>query len=193
MSQGGFHVHGPHDHELEHAGRHGGDGDGMAGQLAVITAVLATIGAICSYMGGATQADAALAKNDAAIRKTEASDQWNFFQAKNSRQAMAELALDLVPAERRADYAKNVEKYRSEKEPIMEKARKLEEEAKEFDERSEHLMHQHHRWAEATTLLQISIALAAIALLTRRRWLEWGTLGVAAVGVVTGVFAFLKM
>ena len=43
-------------------------------------------------------------------------------------------------------------------------------------------MHQHHRWAEATTVVQVSIALAAIALLTRRRWLEWGTLGVAGGG-----------
>ena len=186
----GFHVHGPHDHEMEHAAQHGGT-DGMAGQLAVITAVLATVGAICSYMGGATQADAALAKNDSAIRKTEASDQWNFYQAKNQRQVIAELALDLVPAERHETYAKAIEKYKSDKEPIMAKARQLEEEAKAFDEKSEALMHQHHRWAEATTLLQVSIALAAIALLTRRRWLEWGTLGVAAVGIATGVAAFM--
>jgi hypothetical protein len=191
MSEDGFHVHGPHDHEVEHAAQHGAGG--MVGQLAVITAVLATIGAICSYMGGATQAEAALAKNDAAIRKTEASDQWNFYQAKNSRQAIAEVALDLVPADRREVYAKNIEKYKADKEPIMEKARQLEEQGKAFDEESDHLMHQHHRWAQATTLLQVSIALAAIALLTRRRWLEWGTLGVAAVGIVAGVAAFLKV
>ena len=127
----------------------------MTGQLAVITAVLATIGAIFSYMGGATQADAALAKNDAAIRKTEASDQWNFYQAKNARQAIAEVALDIVPAERRDTYAKNIEKYKADKEPIMAKAKELEEQAKEFDEQSEHLMHQHHRWAEATTAIQV--------------------------------------
>jgi hypothetical protein len=186
----GFHVHGPHDHELEHAAH---AGDGMAGQLAVITAVLATVGAIFSYMGGATQAEAALAKNDSAIRKTEASDQWNFYQAKNARQSIAELAADLVPAERRAEWQKNIERYKSDKEPIMAKARQLEEEAKAFDEKSEQLMHQHHRWAEATTLLQISIALAAIALLTRRRWLEWGTLAVAAAGVATGVAAFMHI
>ncbi|MEP6504786.1 MAG: DUF4337 domain-containing protein [Betaproteobacteria bacterium] len=187
----GFHVHGPHDHEVEHAAQHGAGG--MVGQLAVITAVLATIGAMCSYMGGATQAEAALAKNDAAIRKTEASDQWNFYQAKNSRQAIAEVAMDLVPAERRDVYARNIEKYKADKEPIMEKARQLEEQAKAFDEQSDHLMHQHHRWAQATTALQVAIALAAIALLTRKRWLEWGTLGVAAIGIATGVAAFLKV
>jgi hypothetical protein len=164
----------------------------MIGQLAVMTAILATIGAVCSYMGGATQAEAALAKNDAAIRKTEASDQWNFYQAKNARQAIAEVALDIVPTERRDTYAKNIEKYKADKEPILAKAKQLEE-ATTFDEQSEHLMHQHHRWAEATTVIQISIALAAIALLTRRRWLEWGTLGVAGVGVAIGVAAYFKL
>src|SRR5712671_4058401 len=54
MSEG-FHVHGPHDHELEHAAQH--EPKGMAGQLAVITAILATVGAIFAYMGGATQAN----------------------------------------------------------------------------------------------------------------------------------------
>ena len=191
----GFHVHGPHDHEVEHAVEHAVEhgARGMTGQLAVITALLATIGAIFSYMGGATQADAGLAKNNAAIRTTEASDQWNFYQAKNARQSIAEVALDIVPAERRDAYAKNIEKYKADKEPIMAKAKELEEQAKKFDEDSEHLMHQHHRWAEATTVIQVSIALAAIALLTRRRWLEWGTLGVAGVGIAIGIAAFLKV
>jgi hypothetical protein len=70
MSGHGFHVHGPHDHELEHA-QQGGHGDhgagGMINQIAMFTAIIATIGAIFSYMGGATQANAGLYKNDAAI------------------------------------------------------------------------------------------------------------------------------
>jgi hypothetical protein len=39
--------------------------------------------------------------------------------------------------------------------------------------------------------LQISIALAAIALLTRRKWLEWAMFGVASLGVVVGISAFM--
>src|SRR6185503_1639326 len=64
MSGAGFHVHGPHDHELEHAAQHG-DKDRFAGTIAVMTAVLATIGALFAYMGGATQANAGLYKNNA--------------------------------------------------------------------------------------------------------------------------------
>jgi hypothetical protein len=54
-------------------------------------------------------------------------------------------------------------------------------------------LHLHHRWAQATTALQISIALAAIALLTRRKWLEWGMFGVAALGVALGGAALLHL
>ena len=70
MSGGGFHVHGPHDHELEHAAQHGSHGDSHAGGIAVVTAIIATVGAMFAYMGGATQANAGLYKNNAAIKKT---------------------------------------------------------------------------------------------------------------------------
>lgn len=191
MSGHGFHVHGPHDHELEHAAQH--DPEGMAGQLAVITAILATIGALFSYQGGATQAHAALLKNDAAIKKTEASNQWNYFQAKSTKQSLAELARDLAPDDKKAGYQGKIDRYEKEKNDIKVVAEKLEAESKAFDTASEAQMHQHHRWAQATTALQISIAMAAIALLTKRRWLEWGTLGVGALGVAVGALAWFHI
>lgn len=191
MSGHGFHVHGPHDHALEHEAEH--EPKGMAGQLAVITAVIATVGALFSYMGGATQASAGLAKNDAAIKKTEASNQWNYYQAKSNKQSLAELAVELGTPHRREFHQKEAERYKAEKADIQAVAKRLEEESKAFDEQSEALMHQHHRWAQATTVLQVSIALAAIALLTRRRWLEWGTVGLATAGTVMGVLAWLHV
>ena len=54
-------------------------------------------------------------------------------------------------------------------------------------------MHLHHRWAQATTALQISIALAAIALLTRRKWLQWGMMGVAGLGLALGGAAMMHI
>jgi Na+/glutamate symporter len=181
MSEHGFHVHGPHDHELEHAAQH--NPDGHAGQLAVITAILATVGAIFSYMGGATQANAGLYKNDAAIKKTEASNQWNYYQAKSSKQNLAELAVELAPEGRRAFYTEEIKRYKTEKAEIMTAAKKLEDESTAFDKQSEQQMHQHHRWAQATTALSISIAMAAIALLTKRRWAEYVVYGLSVLGM----------
>ena len=66
MSEGEFHVHGPHEHEVEHRAQHG---DLFAGRIAVMTAIFATIGAFFGYMGGATQNDALLFKNEAAMSR----------------------------------------------------------------------------------------------------------------------------
>ena len=192
MSGHGFHVHGPHDHELEHAAQH--EPKGMAGQLAVITAILATVGALFSYMGGATQAAAGLYKNDAAIKKTEASNQWNYYQAKSSKQNLAELAVVLVTSdEKRAKYVEEVDRYKKEKNEIKEKAEALEKESAEFDHMSAEQMHLHHRWAQATTALQISIAVAAIALLTKKRWMEFATLAIGGIGIVLGALTWLHL
>ena len=198
MSEDGFHVHGPHDHELEHAqqGSHGGEhGEhgGMINQIAMFTAIIATIGAIFGYMGGATQANAGLYKNNAAIKKTEASNQWNYFQSKSTKQSLAELARDLSADEVRAKYQDKVDRYEKEKNEIKVVADKLEAEATQWDRQSDEQMHQHHRWAQSTTVLQVCIALAAISLLTRKKWLEYAMFGVGALGIVVGTLAALHL
>jgi len=177
-----------------HGGEHGGHGGGMINQIAMFTAIIATVGAIFSYMGGATQANAGLYKNNAAIKKTEASNQWNFFQAKSTKQSLAELARDLTAKdEDKAKYQAKIDRYEAEKSDIKTKAEGLEAEATEWDHQSDEQMHQHHRWAQATTVLQVAIALAAIALLTKKKWLEWAMFGVGGVGVVVGALAALHI
>ena len=192
MSGHGFHVHGPHDHELEHAAQH--EPSGLAGQLAVITAILATVGAMFSYMGGATQANAGLYKNDAAIKKTEAANKWSYFQSKSGKQNLAELALDLAPSEeQKAKYRSKIERYETEKNQIKLEAEKLEAESTEWDHKSAEQLHQHHRWAQATTALSVSIALAAIALLTKKRWMEWATIAMGLIGIALGGVAWFHL
>jgi Na+/glutamate symporter len=191
MSGDGFHVHGPHDHELEHAAQH--EPKGMAGKLAVITAILATVGAMFAYMGGATQADAGLFKNDAAIKKTEASNQWNYYQSKSSKQNLSELAQELAPDARKTFYQDEIKRYKTEKGEIKLAAEKLEAASTAFDDQSAEKMHQHHRWAQATTALQIAIAMAAIALLTRRKWLEYVVFVMSSIGLVLGALAWFHI
>ena len=195
MSGQGFHVHGPHDHELEHAtqGGHGHDDSGMTNQIAMFTAIIATVGALFGYMGGATQANAGLYKNNAAIKKTEASNQWNYYQAKSSKQNLSELALELAPASKKEFYESEIKRYKAEKADIKLGAEKLEAEAKAWDEQSDREIHLHHRWAQATTALQVSIALAAIALLTRKDWLKKAMYAMGALGLGIGVAAALHV
>lgn len=192
MSGGHFHVHGPHDHELEHAAAHN-EPTSLAGQIAVATAVIATVGAIFSYMAGATQANSGLHKNEAAIRKTEAADQWNFYQAKSNKQNLAELAAELVPEARKPFFVDEAKRYKAEKAEIQKKAEVLEAEAKEWSNKSDEELHNHHRWAQATTALQVAIAMAAMALLTKSRGLYLGMYGISAVGIAIGAAALMHV
>jgi predicted RNA-binding Zn ribbon-like protein len=192
MSGHGFHVHGPHDHEMEHVAQHGAT-EGHASRLAVITAILATVGAVFGYMAGATQANAGLFKNNAAIKKTEASNQWNYYQAKSSKQNLAELAIELAPETKKVFYADEVKRYKAEKGEIQFAAKKLEDEATDWDKRSDAEMHTHHRWAQGMTALQVAIAMAAIALLTKRSLFEYLVYGFGTVGVAAGALALLHI
>ncbi len=191
MSGHGFHVHGPHDHEVEHVAHNGGDA--FTSRLAVLTAILSTIGALFGYMGGHSQNSALIYKNEAAIQKTSAANQWNYYQAKSNKQNLAELSITLTNGETQEKYRQEVTRYKQEKEEIKVEAEKLEKLAKAADAKSELEMHVHERWALATTLLQIAIAMSAITLLTRKRWLLGGVYGASAIGLGIGVMGYLHL
>jgi hypothetical protein len=190
MSEHGFHVHGPHDHAVEHAAQHGGDT--FSNNIAVMTAILATAGAMFGYLGGATQNEAALYKNNAAIAKTAAADAWNYYQAKSIKQNIAEMAASLPGADRER-FKAQAARYDVDKAGNRKEAEKLDKQSDEWNERSEHALHTHHQWALATTAEQIAISLAAITLLTRRRWLLSVTYVVAVVGFALGALAWLHI
>lgn len=179
MSEHGFHVHGAHEHALEHHAQ----GGGLAQAIAIFTAILATLGAVVSYQGGATQNEAMLLKNDAILKKSEATDQWGLYQAKSSKGHLMELAVDIAPKEKADFYRAQIAKYEQEKQVAKHKAEELDKESQLANEKSDQALHPHHRLALAMTLLQIAISLASITALTQRRWL-FACAGVAAAGGV---------
>lgn len=187
MSDQHFHVHGAHEHEVEHRGAHE---SGLPQQAAIFTAIMATLGAIVSYQGGATQNEAMLYKNEAVLKRTQASDQWNYYQAKSQKKNLATLGASLATTPDRVEqFRKDAERYEKEKEEIKAKAEALDKEAEESNKLAEERMHPHHRLAQSMTLLQISISLASITVLTRRRWLLWVGGAAAAGGIVLAALA----
>ncbi len=195
MSGGKFHVHGPHDHAVEHAAHdhHAADDHQVKlGQwVAIFTAVLATIGAIVSYQGGHTQNEALYFKNEAVLRKADASNLWAYYQGKSTKQNLAELAEALATTpDQKAKYAAEVARYKQEKDAIKKDAEKQEALSKEADAKSAAALHPHERLAIAMTFIQIAISLAAICVLTRKRGMLGLAAAAAAVGIVFWVMAF---
>ena len=188
MAGHGVHVHGAHDHAVEHEAHKGGLGQ----QVAIFSAILATVGAIVSFFGGHTQNNALLFKNDAVLARAEASDQWNFYQAKSMKQNLAELAASIATDPKRVEfYQSEARRYAAEKKDIETVAKSHEAKAREFGEKSEKALHPHHNLSISMTLLQIAIALASITVLTQKRWLLYGAGASAFIGATLAIAAYV--
>ncbi|OGW21642.1 MAG: hypothetical protein A3K09_04965 [Nitrospinae bacterium RIFCSPLOWO2_12_FULL_47_7] len=188
MTGHGIHVHGEHDHEVEHQAK---SGSSLAQAVAIFTAIMATIGAVVSYQGSNTQITAMLLKNEAVLKKTEAANQWNYYQAKSSKGHLMELAVALVDEKKAEHYRSMIEKYNQEKKEIKAKAEDLEAKSAEANAASEQTMHPHHKLEQAMTLIQIAISLASITVLTRKKWLFVLAATSAAGGLVLCAMAFM--
>jgi Domain of unknown function (DUF4337) len=192
MSGHGFHVHGPHDHAVEHEaqGEHGSQpaeksgGFSLGQTVAVFTAVLATVGAIVSYLGGHSQNEALYHKNDAVLKKAEASNTWAQYQAKSTKQNLAELAEGLASTqEQKVRYTAEIKRYGDEKAVLKKVAEGQELASAASNVKSEAALNPHDKLAMAMTFIQIAISLASICVLTRRRWM----LGLAGASAAVGL------
>jgi hypothetical protein len=107
------------------------------------------------------------------------------------KQNIAELAGTMVADPAKVDfYKKEAQRYAVEKKEIEVRARALDKESEQSNERSKHALHPHEKLAISMTLLQIAIALASITVLTQKRWLLLGA-GIAALGgAVLGIVAW---
>ena len=119
--------------------------------------------------------------------------QFDAREAKSGKQNLAELAMVLVADDKKPAYKDEIDRYKKEKADIKAAAEKLEAESADWDKQSDGQLHLHHRWAQAMTATQVAISLAAITLLTRKRWLFWGAIGTAGLGLALGGAAMLHL
>lgn len=162
--------------------------------IALTTAVLAALAAIASLEAGATVNEALALKTEATQLQAKASDQWAYYQAKGIKATIidsAKSSLDGMGKPLPDELAKKQERYVKEQGDSKAEAEKLEKERDAKNEESEHLMHRHHYFAQAVALLQVSIALGAVAALTRRKpvWIGSTLLGLVGAGIFG--YAFL--
>ena len=120
--------------------------------VAISTAFMAVFAAISGLMAGHHS-------DEAVISQIKASDQWAYYQAKGIK---AEIKILEVHAGI-ADSA-SVSKYKTDQEEIKTKA-------EEFQKESNYHLGKHSILAKVVTLFQIAIAISAISILTKKKWL----------------------
>jgi hypothetical protein len=151
------------------------EGSSFLKHIALTTAILAALAAIASMRAGDTVNEALVLKTESARLQAQASDQWAYYQAKGIKAAIQRSTQSpwfasghLPPPELEHAAAR----YVAEQDTIRGAAHKLEVERDAKSEEADALLRQHHTLAKAVALLQVAIALGAVAALTRQR-LVW--------------------
>jgi hypothetical protein len=170
------------------------DGGTFLKRIALTTAILAALAAIASLYAGATVNEALVLKTEATRLQAEASDQWAYYQAKGIKAAVAEAsgtAWAAIGKPVPPQFAASKERYIGEQKEIEKAAKEKEHERDLRSNEADHLLHGHHRFANAVALFQVSIALGAVAALTRSRlaWLASLVMGASGTGLL--IYAFL--
>jgi hypothetical protein len=167
--------------------------------LALSTALMAVLAAFAGLLAGHHA-------NEALVERMKASDQWNFYQAKNLKQEIAvntDMILQAVGAARTGqtaassggdhskdvapsggDHSKDIARYEKEKAEIKKQA-------EEDEQVSEAHLAKHVPLSRAVTAFQIAIAISAIAVLTRRKVLWYAGLVLTAIGIVVLIVGIL--
>jgi len=171
------------------------EGGSFLKQIALTTAILAAFAAVAALLAGSTVNEALVAKTEATTLQAQASDQWTYYQAKGIKRELQQTAPNAWLAAGKAApprYAEEADRYRREQQQIDAKARELEHRRDERSREADHLLHSHHGYANAVALFQVSIALGAVAALSRSRWVWYASMAAGAAGILLFAVTFLR-
>lgn len=148
--------------------------------VALTAALLAVLAAVSALMAGHHS-------NEATIDQIKASDQWAYYQAKGIKSSVLESKAAVLRGMGKSvdesDEAK-IKQYRDEQAEIEKSARELQ-------QSSQRHLDLHSGIAQSVTIFQIAIAICAIAVLTRKKLLWYGSMLLGIIGSVMLVAAFL--
>jgi hypothetical protein len=178
----------PHEHveSAQHVAEAHAHGGINAAVVPLSIAIMAVIAAVFGSLETTWASHAVLARSSAAVRQGEASDLWEFFQARSIKKNMYEIAATQA-ADNAGAMSGKAEQYATQEADLEKQARAKEAEVRKAEQESDDAMERHHRLTLASNIVHLAIALASISMLMRRRWLWIGSLLVVAGGVVVGI------
>ena len=167
------HLHEQIEEELER------DGGASLKAIALTTALFAALASVAALRAAGTVNEALALKAEATRLQAEASDQWAAYQAKGIKsaiQAASESAWIALGKNPPRSFGDEQQRYEREQAELAQVARQKERARDQTSAEADHLMHQHHRFADSVALLQVAIALSAVAALTRVRLIWFGSI-----------------
>jgi len=150
--------------ELQENAEHGRENPSMA-PISVTMAILAVCVAVVSLMGHRSHTEEILAQN-------RATDQWSYYQAKNTRMHNYEMALDtlaLIEFKDKDQANKVREKYQMDADRYKKEQAEIEEQAKEYESESARAGRKADRFDLGEVFLEIALVISSLALLSRKQ------------------------
>jgi Na+-translocating ferredoxin:NAD+ oxidoreductase RnfD subunit len=144
--------------------------------VALSTAILAVLAAITGLLSGKHA-------NEAMMAQIEASNQWNYYQAKSIKASVLDAKVTVTEAATEKDKEKAAQ-YQEEQVEIKREAEQKQAEAKSN-------FHKHEIFARGVTMFQVAIAIAAISALTKRRRFWFVSLAFGGAGIVFLVLGWM--
>ena len=177
-----------HEH-MEHAQHAAHEHDPLITKVSITIALLAVVTAIIGSLESVNTAGAIIESNKATLAQGQASDQWAFFQAKGIKKRIDELTASQGGANAEAAAAK-AKQEGDEQANIQEDAKKLEEQRDEARKAADRNEVRHPKLTLATAMLQISIAISTVAIISKRRWPWYGAMILGVTGVALALLAY---
>jgi hypothetical protein len=159
-------------HEEAHKGEHEHEGPKWIGRAALTSALVAVFAAISSLLAGHHA-------NEAMLEEMKATDNWALYQAKGIKGNVLQSKIDLLEAfdkPAKPDDHGKLEDYKKEQKELEDKGHELEHSSEE------HMAH-HTILARTVTVFQVGIAMAAIAVLSKKQALWYLSIGLGVVGL----------
>ena len=154
--------------------------------VALFVAITATFMALCNVKDG----NIVQAMSQA---QAHAIDAWSYFQAKSTKQSIAENTLEIMKLQNLPGNSETIKKYeeqiaRYEKEKTTIKAQ-----AEGFQKEYDDINLFDDQFDMTDALLTISIAMFGITSLTQKKWLLYFAAAVSLTGIILGLTAFMKI
>ena len=174
----------------EHAEHAGHAHDPFIARVSITIAVLAVVAAVAGSLETIEDGAAITDSSRAVLAQDQATDSWGFYEAKSLKKHIDEISAD-APGAKGVAAREAVKKDAADEPKAMAEAKEHEKARDEFLKESQAHEHRHHRLSVAATLLEMGIAVATIAIITRRKWPWLASVALGLGGLTAGAWAFI--
>jgi hypothetical protein len=155
-------------------------------RVALFVAITATFMALCNVKDG----NIVQAMSQA---QAHAIDSWSYFQAKSTKQAIAENALEILKAQNTSGNQALIQKYTAQIARYEKEKTEIKAQAEGFQREYDDINLFDDQFDMTDALLTIAIAMFGITALTQSKWLLYFSSAVSLLGIILGLAAFMKI